>query len=340
MTEGYLDYVAPDERIGVGGSIFIPEGSDADRINIEILGGEAVEPWIEPGFSVSQVRYQTASLFPSATAVISTTFDEPLRDVEVFAVGYDAAGNIVGGGYSFLSFILAGGSVGVEAPLSSAEEPARVEIYPVITSLTLYGLEESSTDDAEPLLIVAEGFGPSNFEGEIGWGFIVENPNPGLAADTAAYQVTAYAEDGSVLGAYASYISLLLPGERLGIGGSFYLPAGTVAARLEFQTLGRYFVETALEPGFLESTGAAFETDGFSPRVTGTVVNGLDRDLADVEVYAIAYNVDGHIIGGGFTFVDLVPAGEAAAVDVAIAVSGEPASVELFATVSGLTDIE
>ena len=337
---GYLDYVLPGQRMGVGGSIFIPSGRDADSIVVELTAGEAAAPELDPGFTVDSIRYYRESLFPSATGVISTTSDVPLQDFEVFAVGYDEAGTIIGGGYTFVSFILAGGTTGVEVSVASADEPASVELYPVVTSLTIFGINDTASLDAEPLGIVADGFGPSAFENELGWGFIVENPNPTLAAETTAYQVTAYAADGSVLGVYSSFISLLLPGERLGLGGSFYLPAGTTAERLEFDVLGRYFSETSIQADFLTVIDIVYVADELSPRVTGTIQNSLDRELNDVEVYAVAYNDAGQIVGGGFSFIDRIEAGGQTSIEVTIAAGEQSASVELFPTVGSLAEIE
>ncbi|HYI15831.1 MAG TPA: FxLYD domain-containing protein [Thermomicrobiales bacterium] len=337
---GYLDYVLPGQRLGVGGSIFIPSGRDADSIVVELSAGEAAAPEVDPGFNVDLIRYYPDSLFPSATGVISTTSDVPLQDFEVFAVGYDETGAIVGGGYTFVSFILAGATTGVEVNVASANEPASIELYPVVTSLTIFGIDDTTSPNAEPLVIVADGFGPSAFENELGWGLVVENPNSGLAAETTAYQAIAYAADGSVLGVYSSFISLLLPGERLGLGGSFYLPAGTIAERLEFEVLGRYFSETTIQADFLTPVDVAFVADEFSPRVTGTIQNSLERELSDVEVYAVAYNAAGQIIGGGFTFIDLIDAEGEAAAEVTIAVGEEPSAVELYATVGSLAEIE
>ncbi len=337
---GYIDYVLPGQQLGVGGSVFIPSGRDADSIVVELSAGEAAEPALDPGFTVDSIRYYPDSVFPSATGVISTTSDVPLQDFEVFAIAYDEAGTIIGGGYTFVSFILAGGTTGVEVTVSSEDEPASVELYPVVTSLTIFGLNDTVSPDAEPLRIVADGFGLSTFVNELGWGFIVENPNAALAAETTAYQATAYAADGSVLGVYSSYISLLLPGERLGLGGSFYVPPETTAERLEFEVLGRYFSETTIQADFLTSDDVAYVSDEFSPKVTGTIQSSLDQELSDVEVYAVAYDADGQIIGGGFTFIDLIEGSGAAAVEVTIAVGEEPASVELFATVGSLAEVE
>ena len=46
---------------------------------------------------------------------------------------------------------------------------------------------------------------------------------------------------------------------------------------------------------------------------------------------AVAFDAADHIIGGGVTVLDLLPAGGNAAVTVPITVGGEPARVEVFA---------
>jgi hypothetical protein len=60
-----------------------------------------------------------------------------MNQVAVYAVPYDANGNIIGGGFGFVNFIPAGGQTGVEVQVESAGVPARVELYAGITILTL-----------------------------------------------------------------------------------------------------------------------------------------------------------------------------------------------------------
>ena len=51
-------------------------------------------------------------------------------------------------------------------------------------------------------------------------------------------------------------------------------------------------------------------------------------------------NEAGEIIGAGFTYLDFVPANGKAAVEVGITSAGKPATVELHAAVSALSDVE
>ena len=76
-----------------------------------------------------------------------------------------------------------------------------------------------------------------------------------------------------------------------------------------------------------------------SSAVTATLVNPYAVELADLRVTAVAFDAADHIIGGGVTILDLLPAGGNAAVTVPVTVGGEPARVEVFAVVDGLAAI-
>lgn len=348
--ESYIDYVMPGARQGVGGSIFIPEDSQAERMEVSIVAGTAEPPPLNPQFSLGPISYFGESLFPVATTALTVSTEFPLEDIEVIAIGYDEAGEIIGGGYSFVSFIIPGQPLGVEISLSSAEPPATVEIFPTVTNSTVFAAESAAADTtgAQPLAMVQQGWGESDtYPGEVGWGFVITNPNDGLAAETTRFQATAYATDGTVLATSNSYLSLVLPGETLGAGGSLYLPDEAQAPidRVDIQILARAFITTDLTPGFLSVREIAYVDDEFSPKATGIVSNVLGTDLEQVEVYAVAYNEAGEIIGGGWSYVELVPAGSQnangqAAAEVALATAGDPARVEMYATITNPSALE
>jgi hypothetical protein len=69
-------------------------------------------------------------------------------------------------------------------------------------------------------------------------------------------------------------------------------------------------------------------------------MNPYDIDISDLWVYVIAYDDSGDIIGGGYTLLDFIPANGEAVVEASVTVSGIPASLEFYATVSSLSEIE
>lgn len=338
--EGYIDFIMPGDEIGIGGSTFLPEGAIARSMRVDLRPGHLATPPIQPAIAIEDVTWFERSLFPIATGVASVDFDRPIEDIEVYAVGFDRNDAIIGGGNAYLPFILPGQPVGVEVSIPSVGQPARIELYPVMTSATVHADEVARLSDDESSVTVDEqGWGIAADSGEIGWGFLLHNPSDMLAVEPVLYQVTAWAADGSVLATNASYVSVLLPGERLGVGGSVFAPEGSVPDRVDVQVLGRSYSQLDVAGDVLDVGDVQLLPDSFTPRASGVVINGLDVDLSSVQVFAVGYDADGAIIGGGLAFIDVLPASGEAPVEVALAVGGQPARVELFATLSSTSQI-
>jgi len=338
--EGYIDVIMPGAEIGIGGSTFLPEGAIARSMRVDLRPGYLALPSTQPAIVIDDVTWYERSLFSIATGVASVDYDRQVEDIEVYAVGFDRDGAIIGGGYAYVPFILPGEPVGVEVSIPSVGKPARIELYPVMTAATVHADEVARASSEQASISVdKQGWGIVASSGEVGWGFLLHNPSESLAVEPVLYQVTAWAADGSVLATNASYVSVLLPGERLGVGGSVFTPDGAVPDRVDVQVLGRAYSEVNASAGMLQVSDVQLVPDTFTPRATGIVANGLDVDLSAVEVFAVGYDAADAIIGGGFAFVEALPAHGEAPVEVALAVGGEPARVELYATLSSSSQI-
>ena len=79
-----------------------------------------------------------------------------------------------------------------------------------------------------------------------------------------------------------------------------------------------------------------FIYDPFFPKVTGLVKNMLEKDVEDLKVNAVLYDAQNNIIGGGYSYLDYIPAGGLSAVDVSVETGSVVDHVELYATMSGL----
>jgi hypothetical protein len=185
--------------------------------------------------------------------------------------------------------------------------------------------------------IVAKGYAQT--KDELGFGFVVENPSPAHALERTQYQVAAYDEAGNVLKTDAGYLDLLLPKQRLGMGGRLSLPKGATAARVAVQIRASDYKASEGEKPFT-TENVAFVGDKFSSKVTGIVKSPYAKDVKSIQATAIAYDQAGAIVGGGFGYIDLVPANGQAAAEVSISVPGKPAKVELYAALSTLSDLE
>lgn len=191
------------------------------------------------------------------------------------------------------------------------------------------------TPAPQALAVLAKGFGQGEY-GSASYAFIVENPNPGLAVEDSQYQVAAYDANGTVIKTDSGFITILFPGEKLGIAGDLYLPDETQIDRLDVQVKPGRFEPFDQRPEFT-TENVAYVPDDYFPKVTGIVKSPYQKDLENIRVAAVAYDEAGNIIGGGFTYLDFVPANGQAAVEVSITTSGVPATVELYPTISGLT---
>lgn len=193
----------------------------------------------------------------------------------------------------------------------------------------------------EELRLVAQGADKSAGAGarEVGYAFLVENPDLKRAAEGGSYRVTAFDLRGATLATSSGTVPAILPGQRLGIGGLLSLAPGETVDRLDIQIEDGEFSEVEPQPG-LGVESVSYQADAESPRATGIVSNPYGVDLQEVQVSALAYDAEGMIIGGGSVVVDSIPAGGQEAVEVPVTSSGPPARVEMYAAPSELPPAE
>ena len=335
---GYINLILPDERLGLSGVIYLPDGSAAATMDVTFEWGEAVASDVSDSFGTSQVTYFADEFSSKVSGVITNPYTTDLEDLRVSAVALDTAGEIIGGGFAYLGFVPASGQTGVQVLVTTSAEPATVELFASISSLTTMAEDADQATDASALILGGQGFGQDIDFGGVGWAFLVENPNPDMGVELSRYQVSAYNDAGVVIGVDNEYMSLLLPAEKTGMSGTLYVPEQAVVARLDVQLLAGDFNAMDAAPLFATES-VAFIADDFLPKVTGIVKNLTDVTLENLRTSAIAYNDAGEIIGGGYSFLESVPGQGQAAADVSVTTTGVPARVELYPAVSGLTDL-
>ncbi|MCL5026230.1 MAG: FxLYD domain-containing protein [Chloroflexi bacterium] len=208
--------------------------------------------------------------------------------------------------------------------------PTPIPPTPTVTS--------TPTPVSKPLALVAKGFGQKL--GPVGYAFVVENPNPGLAVENSLYQVAAYDDQGKVLRTDSGSIGLLLPGQKLGFASDlFLLKQDSAVARLEVQIKPGTVTSTKPLPA-LTVDNVSYRHDIWYPKVTGVIKNPYPKAIDRVRVSAILYDDAGGIIGGGASYVKFVPANGEAAVEVNVITSGRPAKVELHPAIGALSQLQ
>lgn len=335
---GTIATLLPGQTHGVAGTIFLDSETPLTAIDVALSGGRPVALGAVENFTVSAMAYLPSDYGRAVSGIIHSPFDRPLEEVRVSAIAYDAEGRIIGGGFTFAGFVPPAGQIGALVLISAVGEVARVELYPAVSPLSILEAAIVAPADALPIELLDAGIGQGAFES--GYGLLVRNPNTTYPVESSRYQITAFDDRGTVVATYAGDIHFLLPGQTLGVAGSIFSQTEAAIATIDVQVLSGEFIVD-------ETTMSAFTTEAvtlvagdFSPEVSGTVVNPNPSEVTNLQVSALAFDEAGHIIGGGFTFIDAIPAAANEPVSVPLSVSVPPARVELFAAVTSTSICE
>jgi hypothetical protein len=334
---GYLDLILPGQELGVGGTSYLDEGLNAATLEVQIKPGDAVVSDLSSTFTVDKIAYSSTDYSEEVRGVITSPYDKDITSLRVSALMFNDANEIIGGGFTYLNFINASTSTGVRVSVTSYGNVSRAEVYPTLSGLSMLDIGNEIPAEAQSILLSKQGYGQDG--SSVGIGLIFSNPNPGHSVESSMYHLTAYAEDGSVLGVSEGYLDILLPDQTLGEADEMYVDDGVSVARLDAQIMSGNFNASESLPYFTADNIAYLPGD-YSSQVTGEIVNPYSKDISNLRVCAIAYNDAGEIIGSGSTYLDFVPANGKSAVSIYLTSSGTPASIELYATLSALSDIE
>lgn len=332
---GYIQRLLPEQALGVAATKGLEEGVTVTEIEVQVGEGtfQAVDPM--PGFVVDRVRVYENPYGNRVTGVITNPSPYSLTEVRVSAIPYNDDGSIIGGGFTYLNFILPESSTGVNVSLSKAGDVARVALYPNPSGLTSVGNADSLPDGASPAAVSESGFGQRGRN--VGYGFLVENPNPSLAIEDARYHITAYGPAGAVLATDQGTIAWIAPDATYGVGGGLIVDEGEVVDRLEAQILTGPWVESGPDP-FYAAEDVTYRPGEYTDHITGWIVNPYEETVTKLHVSGIAYDRRGRIIGGGDTYLDRVRGGHSSAVEVGLTTGSQPSHVELYANLSTISE--
>lgn len=333
---GYISLVLPSSTIAYSSDIYLDETVKADHIEVQLSPGDPQMTTVKSDvFNTTNLKFVPDDYFPSVTGIVANGLDQSISDLRVTAVIYDDADQIVGGGYTYLDFLPASGQAPVDVSVTLTGKASRVEIYPALSGLSM--LEEAPNGDSD---LQMTQFGYARDGSEVGVAFIVKNPDQELSIVSSQYQMAAYDADGNVLDTDSGYINSVFPGGETGVYSSLYLPDNSSLDRVEVQIKSGDHKQQPFDVLPLDSSDAKFVPGGFTSKVNGQVTNSLDTQITDLRVDAVLFNDVGEIIGGGFTFVDFIPAQGKTAVSVSVVVEGAPSEVRLYPSITSLTNYE
>lgn len=329
----WLDRLPAGGRLGVVDTLVMDNDEIPARIDAAIAapGKPEAPAGTQPPLSVEQAAFASYGDWDAISALVGNALGQPVSGVRANALVFDASDRIVGAGEGHDDlFIPAGGQAPVAVRIATTGEPARAELYPFFVPMA--GGPQPVLAH-QPLNLIAAGFAqhPQN-PGTVTAAFVVENPNPGQAIFAANYQLAAYDSAGALVRTIAGErdpLPAIYPGDRVAAVTFFDVPAQVQVARVDVMLdQGQAKEVTGQNP--LAGDKATYVAETY-PKITGLVLNGSGKEITRVHVYAVLYDRDGRIIGGGGEQIDRVPANGQVPVEMMVYSTGAPDRVKIYA---------
>jgi len=336
-AQGVLSLL-PGQETGLAALIYLQQEVKVARIEAGATGGMALAMAPAPGLSGSAAAYLPGDpAIPGsarATGLLANPYARVAPHPLASAVLYNAQGEIIGGGFDRIEFILPNDHTGVSFYAVAGGEVAGAELYGMEEALALPA--DADPPGVQPPVVRQEGYaaGPRR----VNFAALVENPNAGWAMDGGLWQVTVLAADGTVLGAESGVAPLVLPGQTLGVTGFFDVSDAQPVAQIETRVYRNKWTPVEAHPPFAVEN-VRYEPGQGLARVTGEVANPYDREIKNVWTYAVLYDAAGGIIGGARGSAGPLPAKGKAATEVTLDFDATPARVELYAAASYVSEL-
>ena len=335
-TENTIGYLAPGETLGLVDEIWLDEGVIVDRISVDWIIGEEVSDESSAYVNVENTKYFSESGWNYLTGVLVNNDNVTYTDLRVSGIAYDASGEIVGGGYTYIDFLPGNDQVGVSILSSSFSNADRIELYPLRLS---YGDVFEGGDWWNNIEVVKFGFVLNG--NEVGGGAIVKNVTDRLIEDTQFY-LTIYDKDGYVCGVDSGYVDYVWPGVESGFSpGATYVNESCDPDNVDLIVMPGEFSEHELTGEPLVSDSAVFNYSDYWSTVTVTLRNTLNKSITDAYVSVLLLDADGKIIGGGSGWPeDFGPMGtQEVEIFVTYARSDDPAKIMVYPVISTWSEI-
>ncbi|MDO9084844.1 MAG: hypothetical protein Q7U53_01450 [Anaerolineaceae bacterium] len=333
----FIDFLLPGEKTMIVSDLWLAEGEVTDSVTIDWDFGLSENVYAESPLQTHSPRvfYNESLEAYSITGAISNSSPSTYLEFQVNAVGFNNAGEIIGGGYTFITHIPGNNKVGFRLPGYFEEEPASIEFFP---SKSLMTIDDDTSALHQNLEIVESNY--IRYQSEMEGGFIIKNVGNQVINRFDTY-LTFYDQDGSTCEVSISTGNLIFPGETAGISSfSPYLPQGCNFGEYELIIIPIESSGHELSNNPLKTENVQYVPGSF-PTVTMTIINTFSKSINDAVVSVLLFNNQDEIISGGLTYVDTIPANGTVEASVQVTSIGEeaPARIDAYPALTTWTTI-
>lgn len=313
-TYSYLPLFYPNTTHGFTATIYPDESVTVASAEISWIFSGTSSDTSENPFTTDKLRYWENSGYPIVTGKAVNNSPTTYTNLTANILCFDDDDNIVGGGSEHLSFIHLNDYTGFTSYVDTYGEVARVEVYPTLTFNTKV---IDKTDFTSEISIVEENF---VYGSNMVWfygGLIMKNETESVLQDSYV-KITFYDKDDYIITTGSGFLSVLLPGDSVGISPWIStLPDDSIYSHHDILLLpGKADTSYELSTNPFKVNSVTISDDSSSDIIVN-FTNTYSKQVSDLDVYVLVYNAEGKIIGGGDTWTsDPIPAGGTAEAEI------------------------
>lgn len=290
-------WIFPGQTFGIVFNFYLDDENtivDSTSVDWEYDSTFAADGFANP-FTTSNTIYWQNGDYPMVTGIINNIDPDTYTDIRANIICYDSAGDIVGGGYTYIDFVPGSDTMGFATYVDTFDSVASVEVFP---TLTYSSLQYEGGDFWSEISVLNDYFYSTTYGSLVG-GFEIQSNIDTVLSDSVAV-VNFYDKDGNITSTGAFYIDYLLPYQTLGISPWTLTPPDD-AKTDSYDVLvlpGEYESDYELtdNPFVVNSTTLTGDYDNY---VAVNFTNTYGKQVSELNVYVLLYDADGNIIGGG-----------------------------------------
>ncbi len=304
----FVRWIFPGQTFGIVLNFYLDdENTIVDSISVdwEYDSTFAAEGFANPFTTSNTVFWQNGN-YPMVTGIINNIDPDTHTNIRANIICYNNAGDIVGGGYTYIDFVPGSDYMGFATYVDAFDSVASVEVFP---TFTYSSLQYEGSDFWSEISILDDYFYSTTYGSLVG-GFEVQSNIDTVLSNSVAV-ITFYDKDGNITSTGVSYIDLLLPHQTIGISPWVLTPPDN-AETDSYDVLvlpGEYESDYELteNPFVVNSTTLTGDYDNY---VAVNFTNTYSKQVSELDVYVLLYDADGNIIGGGNDWTtEPIPAG-------------------------------
>lgn len=298
------------QTVGIAFRAFMAEDSPpVDSVTFEYsFKNESPADEFEDPFSVEKLKSWEGGSKLVLTGIVKNDSSTVFTDVRINYICYNTQDEVVGGGYTYIDFVPGNNGMGFNALADTYGEVARTEAFPIIT------YNSKSYEDTPELWasisLLDHAYHENRF-GNLMGGMVIQNNLVDTIMKLPIVIVTFVDQDGFVTTYGSQKVPLLFPGADIGLYPFVYSQpqdAATVDYEifvLPGEPLDGYELDANVFT--VDNVVVAGDSDEYA---YVTYTNTYSKTATEVDVFVLAYDPDGVIIGGAkSTIKDPISAG-------------------------------